>query len=262
MAWTHELNHFDGLYQPEEKFYYREPGMEETVLHIYHPAKCSGKAPAIVWFHGGGLTNEDTPEFPMTFRDGKYVMILVRYRLCPSVTPQDVIDDAAKAVAEVFLHADEWGIDPRAISVGGMSAGGYLSALVGMNPALLGKYGVDHKKILTLLLASGQMTTHFHVKHVLNYGAREPMPVIDEYAPLFYVSKDLPPILCATGAPGMDLPARPEENQFFAASLRAVGHTDVECYTFQDIPHCVMVVDCSAPYMYRFAEKYLAKLSE
>jgi hypothetical protein len=33
----------------------------------------------------------------------------------------------------------------------------------------------------------------------------------------------------------------------------------VECYTFMNIHHCFMVVDCAAAYMYRFAEKYRAE---
>ena len=88
-----------------------------------------------------------------------------------------------------------------------------------------------------LALISGQMTVHFRVKADLgrNNGPRNPL--IDEYAPLGNLAADLPPILLITGESGLDMPARPEENVFMAASLRAIGHPFVRYYALPGHSH-------------------------
>ena len=81
---------------------------------------------------------------------------------------------------------------------------------------------------------SGQMTTHFQVKAEL--GLPE-SPVIDALAPMGHLSADLPPVLLITGESGLDMPGRPEENAFMAASLRALGHPDAHHYALPGHDH-------------------------
>lgn len=180
----------------------------------------------VLYFHGGGLTG-DGIEMPLRLIDGEHAVIAARYRVSDgSATALDSLEDAAAATAWVMKHIAEYGGDPRKIFIGGTSAGAWQAAMVGMNPALLAKHGLDNRSLAGIMCVSGQMGTHFTIKTELRYREHPWAPVIDEYAPLKYVSPDLPPILLMTGDFGMDMPTRAEENAYMAAALREVGHKD------------------------------------
>lgn len=206
-------------------------GLPKQELYLGIPKGKKG-FPTIVWFHGGGLVG-DGADVPMKVPNGEYAAVGVRYRLSDGHdTGLDSLEDAVLSVVWVLEHIREYGGDPERVFLGGTSAGAWLAAMVGMNPQLLAKYGYDNRKFLGLMLVSGQMGTHFQLKIDLKYKKESWAPVIDEYAPLNYVSKDLPPILLITGEPGLDMPTRVEENAYLAACLREVGHPDVR--------HCIL----------------------
>ncbi len=235
MDWLNQLPR-NPFYHPWKSIHYRDNGNPRNRLYLALPEH-GKKCPVLVFLHGGGLSG-DRPEFPERFLNGEYAVILPRYRISPDEKdPDEIIDDAACSLAWVLNHAGSLGLDGDHLYLGGMSAGAYLAALVGMNPALLGKYGLDLHRLRGLMLVSGQMTTHFHVKELLKYDRPGVLPVIDRYAPLFYASADLPPMILVTGAPGKDMPARPEENAFFAATLRSLGHPDVTCHSLSGLDH-------------------------
>ena len=72
------------------------------------------------------------------------------------------------------------------------------------------------------------------------------MKLFDEYAPLANLAADLPPIIMVTGESGLDMPVRPEENAFMAASLKAMGHNDVSCYHLQGHHHGTVFDSCDS----------------
>jgi acetyl esterase/lipase len=155
------------------------------------------------------------------------------------------MEDAARAIAWCFEHAAEYGFDRSKIFVGGMSAGAYLAAITVMNPAFLAPYGLSYKDLAGLLLISGQMPTHFRVKADLGRNNGPYNPLVDEYAPFSFLSTDLPPMLLVSGDPALDIPARPEENAFFAASLKAMGHPFVRCFSLQGHGHVPAFHSCN-----------------
>ena len=81
------------------------------------------------------------------------------------------------------------------------------------------------------------MTTHFHVKEAR--GDKRPglVPVIDDFAPLHFVAKDLPPICLITGDRRIEWPCRVEENELFSATLKKLGHPEVEFHELADLDH-------------------------
>ena len=200
--------------------------------------------PLIAWFHGGGMTG-DFRECPSGFWNGEYATAEVRYRTSGAeFKSTDSLDDAAKSTAFLLEHIREYGGDPRCFFLGGMSAGAYLAAMVGMAPELLRRCGSDRNKIAALLLVSGQMTTHFQLKNDLHYLQSAYEPVIDEYAPLFHASCEIPPVIFITGESGLDMPARPEENAFLAATLRSLGHTCAKHYALSGHDHGGAFASC------------------
>jgi acetyl esterase/lipase len=157
----------------------------------------------------------------------------VNYRLSPRVVFPAYIDDAAASVAWTYQNIDQYGGDPAKIFVSGHSAGGYLAAMLGMDPEYLNKYGVEVENIAGFIPVSGQMITHDAVRK--ERGIPETTPVIDEAAPVFYARRNVPPFLNICG--GNDLPARAEENRYFVAALKAAGDRQVEYLEFEGRDH-------------------------
>lgn len=103
-------------------------------VRLYHPAKTSGRADAIVWFHqGGGVIGDldtDHTLCTMLAESCQAVVVSVDYRLAPEHPfPADVVDSMA-AYQWVIDHADGLGVDPARVAVGGTSQGGKISAVV------------------------------------------------------------------------------------------------------------------------------------
>ena len=117
-----------------ESHIYKTVGKYQLPLLVDAPKghTADAKAPAILFFHGGGFKSGSEKAFE---RQSKYlaergmVGIRVRYRLIsdPSVTHEDCIEDAISAMRWVRANAAKLGVDPERIAAGGGSAGGYLA---------------------------------------------------------------------------------------------------------------------------------------
>lgn len=110
--------------------------VDEDKLQLYVDVpkghKSSDKAPAIVFFHGGGFKAGSVSQFKKQaeyLSDRGMVAIRVRYRLTKEkgVEVKDCVEDALSAMRWVRDHAKKLGVDPDRIAASGGSAGGYLS---------------------------------------------------------------------------------------------------------------------------------------
>ena len=102
-------------------------------LRIYRPhiAPAVG-APALVWYHGGGMIMGSLDSFDRLARDVAHatgaVLINVDYRLAPEHRYPAGNDDAYAALEWAHRRAGDLGLDASRIGVGGDSAGGGLAA--------------------------------------------------------------------------------------------------------------------------------------
>jgi len=206
---------------------------ERCVLDIYYPKNTKGFA-TIVWFHGGGIT-QGSKEIPQALKDKGYCIIGVGYRLSPKVKAPVYIEDSAAAIAWVFNNVAKYGGDADKIFLSGHSAGGYLDLMVGLDKKWLGKYGIDANKIAGLIPFSPQCITHFTIRK--EKGIPNEQPTIDEYAPLFWVRGDAPPLLLITGDREMELLGRYEENAYMARMMKLNGHKDTRHFELDGYGH-------------------------
>jgi len=107
----------------------------EITVRVYTP-EGSGPFPAHVYFHGGGFWLGDLDFCDITGRElcagAGCVVVSVDYRLAPEFPFPTPVEDAYTALLWTAAHAQELGIDPARVSVGGASAGGNLAAVVAM----------------------------------------------------------------------------------------------------------------------------------
>jgi len=205
----------------------------QCTLDLYYPKDGKNFA-TIIWFHGGGLTG-GKKEIPQALMDKGYAVVGVEYRFSPRVSAPAYIEDAAAAVAWVFRHIEKYAGNHHLIFVSGHSAGAYLGMMITLNKKYLSKYGIDADSIAGLIPFSGQAVTHFTVRK--ERGIKETQPIIDEYAPLYFVRKDAPPMLLITGDREMELYGRYEENAYLWRMMKLAGHQRTRLYELQGFDH-------------------------
>lgn len=91
--------------------------------------------PVIIYIHGGGWSggsrNMGMP-FTIAFAQGGYFACTIDYRLSGEAIFPAQVSDVKSAVRFIRANAEKLGIDPQRIGVWGHSAGGHLSAMLGV----------------------------------------------------------------------------------------------------------------------------------
>ena len=206
---------------------------ERCKLDVYYPVD-QKDAPVVVWFHGGGIEGGEKHIDPQLKNSG-LVVVAANYRLLPKAKIDDILDDAAAAVAWTYKNIEKYGGSHRKIFVAGHSAGGYLLDMIGLDKKWLAKYGVDADSLAALVPFSGQCITHYNIRKQQGIGPLQ--ATIDQYAPLTYVRPDAPPIVIISGDRELELYGRYEEQAYFWRMLKLVGHKDVTLYEMQGYDH-------------------------
>jgi len=221
------------LYWPSELSESDEYIAERCKLDIYYPAGIKN-FPTIVWFHGGGITggNKFIPE---KLKKKGIAVVAVNYRLSPKVKNPAYIEDAAAAVAWTFNNIKKYGGDVSKIVVSGHSAGGYLASMVGLDKKWLAEFGIDANQIAILAPFSGHTITHFTIRE--ERGIEGTQPVIDEFAPLYHVRPDAPPLVLITGDRDLEILGRYEENAYLWRMMKVAGHTETKLYELDSFDH-------------------------
>jgi acetyl esterase/lipase len=233
-------------YEEQSDIFYRDASIESVtdymrekcLLDIYYPMNKPDFA-TVVWFHGGGLKagNKFIPDW---LKNKDIAVVAVNYRFSPEVSCPAYLQDAAAAVAWVFRNIESYGGDPDLIVVSGHSAGGYLTSMIGLDKRYLEVYGIDANQIASLVPFSGHTITHFTIRE--ERGIAGTQPIIDEFAPLYHVRDDSPPLVLITGDRELELLGRYEENAYMMRMMKVAGHQETTLFELDGFDHGGMAI--------------------
>uniref|UniRef100_UPI0006846705 alpha/beta hydrolase n=1 Tax=Nocardia vinacea TaxID=96468 RepID=UPI0006846705 len=147
-ATDEELRH-GGAYTFFERQVPGPAGHPDITLLVCLPTAGEAPFPAIYNIHGGGMVSGNAragflPVLDLAAPLG-IAVVSVEYRLAPEYPDPAPVEDSYAGLTWTVDHADELGIDPDRIVIGGVSAGGGLAAGVALlardrgGPALQGQ---------------------------------------------------------------------------------------------------------------------------
>ena len=118
---------------------------------------CAQPAPLFVFIHGGywhSQSKEDACGMAGVLHQHGIALATVEYTLLPEATLAEAVREVRSAIAWLYRHAAQYGIDPQRIHVGGSSAGGHLVGML-FAPDWQQDYGLPADVIKGVLALSG-----------------------------------------------------------------------------------------------------------
>lgn len=137
-------------------------GEPAVALRIHRPKQVTEPCGCLYWMHGGGLvlgshTMEDA-RFDRWCQLFGIVGVAVEYRLAPETPYPGPVEDCYRGLAWVHAHAQELGVDPGRIGIGGASAGGGLAAALALLARDRGELEVAYQLLIYPMLDDRQCT--------------------------------------------------------------------------------------------------------
>lgn len=239
------LNHRRGLRRVKNVEFARVGGkrlrLDVTLPSAPVPAG-RARRPALMQIHGGGWVIGDKREQGLPLLNHMaaqgWVCFNVNYRLSPGVAMPDHLVDLKRGLAWIKAHADEYGIDPSFVAVTGGSAGGHLTALMGLTEndprfqpgfeaadtsvaAAVPFYGVYDFTDAGAFGADPEIFRRFLEPIVIQAFLADEPEKFREASPLHHVHAGAPPFFAIHG--DRDTLAPVEDARAFVAALRAVS---------------------------------------
>lgn len=131
------------------------PGPASTLNSLLYRPSAELGLPALIYFHGGGYTIGSLQSHDCVCRalcvETGCIVISVDYRLAPEHKYPAALEDAWGATNWLVENAEELGVDPNRIAIGGDSAGGNLATVV----CLMAKQAGAPRLVYQLLIYPG-----------------------------------------------------------------------------------------------------------
>ncbi|KAA3610694.1 MAG: alpha/beta hydrolase [Calditrichaeota bacterium] len=242
-------------------------------LDLYYKKQITGKAPLLIFIHGGGWRKgkrEDYLKYLLDFAGRGYVTATISYRLLPQSTFPDAVEDVICAVRWLRKNADSYHIDPDKIAVIGGSAGGYLASMIGYAADVpqfnigceTGKTSGRVQAVINLYgptnLTTEYARTHTSTNNFLGMKYADNPALFATASPLSYISADDPPTLIFHGTLDDLVPV--SQSDSLHSKLNSFGITS-EYHRLEGWPHTMDLAEPINEYcqftMTQFLEKYI-----
>ncbi|HSI60116.1 MAG TPA: alpha/beta hydrolase [Ideonella sp.] len=198
--------------------------------------------PVLVFIHGGywrGLSKHEAAPMAEAFVKAGVAVAAVDYGLAPATSLAEIVRQNRAAVAWLYHHAGDYGLDPRRIHVAGSSAGGHLVGML-LAPGWHAGFGVPQDVIRGATTLSGLFDLQPLVASHINEWLRLGLPEARALSPLWNLPAGGCPLLLAVGA--LETQGFQRQTAAYAQAWReAVGPADV--MTVPERHHFDIVLD-------------------
>ena len=210
-------------------------------LDVYAPDRATN-APVVVFFYGGSWATGSRDGYGFVghaLAAQGFVVVVPDYRKVPQVHFPAFVDDGAAALAWVTANIARHGGDPARIAVAGHSAGGYIAAMLALDPArnagrIKALVGLAGPYDFFPFEPGGAAETAF---------GRDSDPALTQ--PISFVGAGAPPALLLTGTD--DTTVRPRNAVSLAAKLTAAG-ASARVVQYPGIGHIGLILALSKPF--------------
>jgi acetyl esterase/lipase len=194
------------------------PGDPEVPVRVHLPASASveaaeGPLPCLYSMHGGGYVigsyDMESATFDRLCPTLGMAGVAVEYRLAPDTPYPGPLEDCYRGLKWTYDHAEELGIDPDRIGIGGISAGGGLAAALALLARARGEVPIAFQLLDCPMLDDRQITAS---------SQRDGLPVWSRESNTFgwrsylgerYGTDDVPPTAAPARARDEDLAGLP-----------------------------------------------------
>jgi acetyl esterase/lipase len=233
----------------EENITYGRAGDVDLKLDLARPAEGEGPFPAIVYVHGGGWSGGNRQMHRAHIEEAArrgYVAATISYRLMKydaqnrdtataELTFPVQIHDAKTAIRWMRANAKKYHVNPDRIGVGGASAGGHLSLLVGLSDEDdglegQGEHADQSSRVQAVVNIFGptEMASCYENSSVpwifrlfLDGAPAEQAERYKTASPVTYITQDDPPVLTLHGDKDELVPV--QQAQLLDEKLKAAG---------------------------------------
>lgn len=189
-------------------------------LDIYRPRHIPAEGcPVLLQIHGGAwmMGSKDHQALPlMHYMASKgWICVAINYRLSPSVGFPTHLEDCKRALAWIRNEGGEYGMNPDFVAVTGGSAGGHLTALMGLTEnrkdlqpdfpdtdtsiqAAVPFYGV-YDFLGRFDRANRELFINFGTGRVMHQSPEENPELWELASPISHLKPDLPPFMMIQG---------------------------------------------------------------
>jgi acetyl esterase/lipase len=229
-------------------------------VRVHRAAHAAGTRPAVLTIHGGGYVigtyDMDGPMLDRWCLELGVVGVSVQYRLAPETPYPGPIDDCYAALRWAHEHAAELGIEPDALGVCGLSAGGGLAAALALLARDRGEVPLAFQLLDCPMLDDRQATPSIRARGLRMWKADSNEFGWRSYLGPRYGTDDVPPYAAAARA--ADLTGLPpscvvvgsidgfrDEDVEYAQRLNQAG-VPCELHIIAGLPHAYLLAPDAA----------------
>jgi acetyl esterase/lipase len=216
-------------------------------LDIYRPSQLPAEGcPVVLQIHGGAwmMGDKGSQAQPLMYHLASkgWICVAANYRLSPSVGFPTHLEDCKRALCWIREHGREYGMNPDFVAVTGGSAGGHLTALMGLTAnrpefqrekpdvdtsvqACIPFYGVYDFLVRYDQHPNRRVYERFLTGKVLHESVKDNPALWDLASPVAQIHPDAPPFMILHGT--HDSLAAVTEGRVFSKKLREVSRQPV-----------------------------------
>jgi acetyl esterase/lipase len=215
-------------------------GDPDVVLRLHTPTDSPGPLPCVYFMHGGGLVmgtaQREDERFERYCTRFNCIGVSVEYRLAPETPYPGPLEDCYAGLAYLHQHAEELGIDPANIGIGGASAGGGIAAGLALLARDRGDFPIAFQLLIYPMIDDRQQSDSSQWSDA---------PVWNPVSNRFGWSSYLPGISGSDEVPIYAAPARAQDLSGLPPTYIMVGTLD--CFLDEDLDYARRLMHAGVP---------------